>query len=340
MQKQKQVAGIVTVAATVLLTVLRLCFPPQGSGLHGNYIVTVCAAAAALLVIYLLCGKQRCATQFVSSVSAKALAGAMVFFGVSLCFTSLGDLIDLRRGIYPYPQPLTVSTAGTVLVWLGALSALLGGCFLIYTAIRWYLQGYTARVPYGALSLLPVVWTWVRILWYMTSFASAANRFRSLFEIAMLLFEMLFLFAFARHIAGMEENAPRFVLPTALSAAMLGVTVCVTRFAAYLMQDAELFGNTALLTAPDLFAAVLAGVFAVTQLAGRFHRFEEPTAAEEEKTAPPAPETEEEEPAFLFSETDLTEESVEEEEAASTPEPERKPLELEDIINEIINGTR
>lgn len=343
MQKQKQVAGIAAILATVLLTVLRLSFPPQDSGFHGNYVVTVCAAVAALLVLYLLCGKQRSATRSVSSVSAKLLAGAMVFFGVSLCFSAIGNMRDLRHNIYPYPQPLTITAVGTLLVWVGALSALVGGAFLIATALRRYLQGRTTRVSRGVLALLPVVWIWVRILWYMTSFASAANRFRSLFEIAMLLFEMLFLFAFARHLAGMEDDAPRFVLPTALSAAMLGLVVCLTRFAAYLMQDAALFGNTALLTAPDLFAAVLAGVFALTQLLPRYYCAEEPAPEAEEESTPPVTESEAEEEddsPFLLSETDLKDEEPEEDEEESIPEPERKPLELEDILNEIINGTR
>ena len=261
----------------------------------------------------------------------------MVFFGVSLCFSAIGDMRDLRHNIYPYPQPLTVTAVGTLLVWVGVLSALVGGAYLVATALRWYVQGYTARASRGVLALLPVVWIWVRILWYMTSFASAANRFRSLFEIAMLLFEMLFLFAFARHLAGMEEGAPRFVLPTALSAAMLGLVVCLTRFAAYLMQDADLFGSTALLTAPDLFAAVLAGVFALAQLLPWYYREEEPVPEEEAPVPEPEAEEEDESP-FLLSETDLEEPEADEEDEGNAPEPERKPLELEDILNEIING--
>lgn len=344
MQKQKQVAGIVAVAATVLLTVLRLCFPPQNSGFHGNYVVTVCAAVAALLAVYILCGKQRCATRSVKAVSAKLLSAAMLFFGVSLCYAAFNDVMDLRRGIYPYPQPLTVTAMNTLLVWIGVLSALAGGVFFVMTAIRWYLNGATTRVSNGVMALLPVVWMWVRILWYMTAFASAANRFRSLFEIGMLLFEMVFLFTFARHLAGMEEDAPRFVIPTALSAAMLGLVVCFTRFAAYVMQDADLFGSTALLVAPDPFVAVLAGVFAATQLMPRFYR-EEDSVVEEEKPeelpAVPAEESDEEDDTpFLLSETDLDTPSADEEEDATEAETERKPLELEDIINEIINGTR
>ncbi len=346
MQKRRQIAGIITVAATAMLTALRLCFPPTGSGLQGKYIITVGVAFAALLLVYILCGAQRSATRSVASVGAKLLSGAMVFFGVSLCFASISQLINLREGIFPYPQPLSVSMMGTALVWFGVLSALFGGLFFIGTAIRWYLQGYTTRVSYGVLALLPVVWTWVRILWYMTSFSSAANRFRSLFEIAMLLFEMLFLFVFARHMAGMEENAPRFVLSTTLSAAMFGFTVCFTRFAAYLMQDAELFGNTALLAAPDLFVALLAGVFAITQITTRFYRLEETETVEEEQPASPPvegpkkDEVVEEQPTFLLSEEELAEASSDEEEEQPAPETERKPMELEDILNEIINGTR
>ncbi len=326
-----------TVAAVigVTLTVMRVTWAPTDPVKSGLYTLTLCLLGLALIALFLLCGVRRRALTVSEGRSSVIVAAAAAWAGAALVIHGGDVVIKLCRGEHPYPKPLTPTTLNTILELLMIAGALLGGVFLLITAVRWFYHRRTDRASSGRLALCPEVWLWARLLWYITSFASAINRFQSVVETVLLLFEMLFLLAFARYASGVEDKAPRFAIPVALGTALLGFVSCFTRFGAYLLQDSGLFSGTALLVAPDLAIAVLAAVFSAQQM------FAVPLPAsdtEEEGVGDDGEDAAEDEDAaeFLLDVDALAMDNEDEDEDALSEE-ERHPLDIEEIIDQIIN---
>lgn len=316
MQHRYKVACGIAAVAVAGLTAMRLA---------GHYHAAVLLLAAVIIAaLFFLCGASHREMKPVAGASAVVLAAASLLVGTSLIVHAVSTVADLGLGIYPYPQPVNVTAISRLLAFIMPAGALAGGIFFLLVAVRWGKSRRVSRGMAGEIALTPVIWSWARLMWYMASFTSAVNRFRSLPEVAVLVLEMLFLLQFARYASGVEEKQPRFAVAMALSTAVLGLTVCFTRFGAYLMQDETLFSAGALLTAPDWGVALLAAVFAVGQLFGK--------PAE----APPEVPVQETLPSQASAEA-LPEEKTASEEADKAAENEHRPLELEDIINEIIN---
>ncbi len=328
MQQKRKAITAVAVASVVLLTAARWLWPAQS----GGYAVVLCAAVAAVLALFVLCGKQRRELVLTGGVPCSLLAGAAMVCGVALAVFSAENAMGwLLRGEHPYPQPSTVTVITQLVTAVLAASGIAGGVFLVTVAQRWLREGQTNRHANAAAALLPVVWTWARLLWYMTSFTSAVNRFRSVLEVAVLVLEMLFLLAFARYVSGVEEQPPRFTVSVALSTAVLGLIVCFTRLGAWLGQNAALFADTAPVTVADWGVALLAAAFAVSQLFPAPLPEELPITDEDDEDILP-------EGVLLHEEFWLadTPPADEEEEYEELSDEERRPMELEDVINSMI----
>ncbi len=333
MTLRARMACLLAAVSAVALTVLRLCHAPLAAIL-GTVLL-------AVLAVFLLCGLR-------PRPSMQVRGGFSVFSAVAAAFTGAGLLVSgydiamgLLAGVYPYPQPITVDVLGQLLLFGWLAGALAGGVIMLISAVRWLQNRCTVRVPITLLCLGPVVWTWGRLLWYMTSFISAANRFRSLIEVAFLLCEMFFLLYMARYVSGVGDKPSRVAFPLSVVTAFLGLTACATRLGATLLQTADTFADAALITAPDFGMVLLAVSVVLGYLFGEPAPVLSVEPAEEEPTPVEEDEVQEEqeegeEVAFLLEDL-LAEPVVDSEEEDVIPEEERRPLELEDIINEILN---
>lgn len=339
MRLRYRAACVVAAVMGVALAVVRLVLASDGSAAGGAYAVILCGIAATVAAVFFLCGFRRNEPIPTAGAWSRLSAFSAAWVGVALLVYAFSS--GILQGEYPYPQPITATALNRVLAILLFAFAILGGVFFLLTAVRWFLSRRTDCVVSGWLALCPVAWTWARLLWYITSFVSAVNRYRSITETALILFEMLFLMTFARHASGIEESRPRSAVPIALCTAALGVAACLTRAGAYLAQNAALYAGTQLLVAPDLTITVLAATFACRKIFG------EPSTPEE---APEEAPEEENESAPVFAEEmgaeflldvnvlALNDEIEDESAAGALSAEERRPLELEDILNEIING--
>ncbi len=328
MQPKRQTLTAVAVASVVLLTAARWIWPSQS----GGYVIVLCAAVAAVVGLFVLCGKQRRELVLTGGVPCLLLSGAATLCGVTLTVSSVWDAVGwLFHDQYPYPQPFTITVMAQLLMAVWVASGIAGGVFLVTVALHWLREGQTHRNGNAAAALLPLVWTWARLLWYMTSFTSAVNRFRSVLEVAVFVFEMLFLLGFARYVSGVEEQPPRFAVPVALSTAVLGLVVCFTRLGAWLGQNTALFTDTAAVGTPDWGIALLAAAFAVSQLFPAALPEELPATNEEDEDTPPDGVLLDEE--FWVMDTLPADE---EEEYEQLSDEERHPMELEDIISGMI----
>lgn len=334
MQLRYRVACLVTVATAVLISCLRLL----GGALYTS---GLWVSLMAVVSVFLLCGFKPRAPLAVNGIFAIVTAAGAMLAGVSLLVSTLGIAVDLLDKKYPYPQPLEITAVNQLLLFLMIVGGLVGGLFFVLTGVRWLGDRKTDRRMFGGVALFPVLWSWTRLIWYMFSFASAVNRFTGLIELAMLVCEMLFMMSFARYVSGVEEITPRFSLSVALCAVLFGATAATTHIVAFLRQDAALFGTTALFSAPDIGVTVLALTWVVSQVFGKGKKAEPLPMPEEEipveEKIELSDEKEEEEVPFILGDNDffVPEEEQEEEEV---PAEERRPLELEDIINEILSG--
>ncbi len=331
MTLRDKAVSAVAVCAAVLSAVLRL---------KGSAAAPLWVALASVLAVFLLCGFKPREARSAEGRTAIAMALFAAVTGVAMVVATANDGLDLLKGVYPYPQPLAVTAINQILLFAMLAGGIGGGVFFAVTGVRWFFNRRVSRVKFSGAALLPVVWMWARLFWYMTSFTSAVNRFRNINEVAMMLFEMLFFMVLARYVSGIEENPSRFAVPVAVCTAMLGVSACVVRFVALAGKNTALFGATELIAAPDLMVALLAGAWAFNQLFGKGELLPEVTeeSLEEEQPEELPTEVEEEPEPFIINEEDLT--LLDEEEPAEEPAEDRKPLELEDIINEIMTGNR
>lgn len=329
MQVRYRAACIAAAAITVSVTVLRVL----GGGFYTAAILLMFAALAA---VFLLCGATPRQPREVSGRLTVPLSAVTAFGGMAMILGALSQALGLLRGSYPYPQPISLTVAHKVLLVIMIVGGVAGGLFLAVTAVRWLFGHKTDRGFFVGITLLPVVWMWGRVVWYLISFASAANRFTGLTELLLLLFEMLFLLNFARFVSGVENKPPRFDMAIALGTALLGVTVFFTRCLSYLTQNGELFSATELFTASDFYIALLAAVWTVDQMFGG-GKVAPPLPMEEEEEEEEEPRfTEEDQAYFVLDEEALREEVVGDEEIEENSEEERRPLELEDILNEYL----
>ena len=332
--RNKTVAAL-AVGVAALSAILRL----KGSAEAPLWVALVSVAA-----VFLLCGFKPREARSAEGRTAVAMALFAAVTGVAMVVATANDGLDLLKGIYPYPQPLAVTAINQILLFAMLAGGLGGGVFFTITGIRWFFDRQVSRVKFSGAALLPVAWMWARLFWYMTSFTSAVNRFRNINEVAMMLFEMLFFMVLARYVSGIEEGASRFAVPVAVCTAMLGVSACVVRFVALASKNTALFGATELIAAPDFMVALLAGVWAFNQLFGKGEALPEVTeqSLEEEQPEELPAEAEEEAEPFIINEEDLTllDEEENDEETVEETAGERKPLELEDILNELMNENR
>ena len=195
MASRYKALSAVAVCATAVSIVLRL----KGAVAAPLWVVLVSVAA-----VFLLCGFKPREARSAEGNTAVAMALFAAVTGVAMAVASLTDGLDLLNGIYPYPQPLPLTAINQILLFAMLLGGIGGGVFFAATGVKWFFDRRVSRVKFSGAALLPVLWMWARLFWYMTSFTSAVNRFRNINEVAMMLFEMLFFMVLARYVSGIE----------------------------------------------------------------------------------------------------------------------------------------
>lgn len=208
----------------------------------------------------------------------------------------------LTRGITPPPNERVISTIDGVALFGTIVFGLLAGGYLVRVGLLWVMEERARRGVYRLWSLTPVLWMWLRLARYEMSYASAVDVSRSFYDFVMLIFMLLFLFAFARYVSGVGGPS-RFLLAYGLCTGLFAVSGVVTRLAMYLMREGDAYSASQLAGLIDL----LVGLFAVFFVAALI--FARPTEAETDEgpgesvnrqpetaggiAAPPAPSVEE-----------------------------------------------
>lgn len=329
MQNKKSIAFLVAGLATVLLSVLRVIVAPT-LGVGGGFVSVLLFLLVPLTVAALLFIGPRQPADAMPSGNSLVSFGA-VFTGVlSLLFAVWTFLRWKNGGVLPFPSSASPTTLSTVLLVLLCVFALLGGVFFMAQGVSW-LIGKPRTAWLSLFSLAPLAWSWVRICQYETSYYSSFNVMRHWYDLAALLLEMLFLLMMVRVVFGTDKQ-PKLLFPVSLGAGVLLTAACVTRVAMALLGNQEALDNCGLITAPDFGVALLAFGFAKAYVPTK----EPAVAVAKTPVTPVATPEEEEEPyePLLFPLTDsplVPKDEVEE--FDDTPD---KPLELEDLILQMI----
>ncbi|MBO5929199.1 MAG: hypothetical protein J6Q42_04190 [Clostridia bacterium] len=292
MQKKYQKACWATLGATAILTVWRIAVTPQaaqGSVLHCLLPVFTVGAVLALL---LWCGLKKEPLHAMKGLAATGVTATTFISGVLLTGFSVfvAERWFVKREM-PYPQK-AIATGTDKLFIVGLIvCGLVGGVFLIYLSVQWWKKRRVERGGFPLLVLTPVLWSWFRLLRYETSHVSAIATFCSLPDVAVLVVEMLFLLAFARFVSGVEEKPPRFFVGTSLSTGMLCTMGVLTGIARLFLQKTIAVSEGALIIVPDIGFALLAFSMAFGQA---FSKEENslPTAEEQPEAAEPNRESE------------------------------------------------
>ena len=287
---------------TVLLTLWRVVIAPQVAKHTGTYSALLAVTAVALVGILVWCGLKREDLREVRGIPATVITIATLFTGALLTVSSLFTTVRwlLWREL-PYPQKALLTATDKFFIGGLIVCGLLGGIFFVCLAAKWRQIQSVVRGFFPLMALFPIFWSWFRLLRYETSHVSAVGTYRSLLDLGVLVAEMLFLMAFARFASNVQEKPPRFFVGLSLCTGLLCMSGVLTRFAMFCSQEGAAFEESALILAPDIGFAVLAFALAFGQA---FASEQEPPLEEE-----PEPENDDQP---------------------------RAPLELEDVINDIL----
>ena len=330
MQKKKTVAGVLAAAMTVVLSVLRIALAPALTTNDGGvWSIVLFLLLPVSVAVLLSIGPKSAANAL--PVGRSMVSFSAIFTGVLFLFSAVWVFFRWKNlGEWPFPAPSSPSTLATALLLLSCTFALLGGVFFVAQGISWLCgKPFTNWLP--LFSLAPLVWMWVRICQYETSYYSSLSVVRHWYDLAALLVEMILFLQLARTIV-LPDKPPRNVFGIFLSAGMLLTAACVTRIVMALAGNETALENSGLLTAPDLGVALLAFALAKAYVPHEDLPAEDsPAAAEAEDESetplllvPLAPEP--------LPDEDDAEETTESIETADSP------LDLEEMILRIIEN--
>ena len=336
MLKRYKVACTIAVLAVPTLSLLRsVALPRVVAGQTGGTLNTVLLAltAAILAVLLLLCAGKSEVTNVVTGRGVKPVVAGCLFTGFGMIVSAVSDWNNWKNHkVLPYPAKTITTQADSILFYALVGLGIVAGLFFLLIAWRWSGAKYTQRKQLRLLALVPVIWIWVRIARFELSYVSSLSVYRGVYDLLMLVFEMLFFLWFARFVSGVEQEMPRFLMGSAWGVGVLSISSCVTRVVMMLVRNQVAFDSCGLIGAADLGVAVLAFAFAFGQTF---------SAKGEEESESVAEDTEETE-GDLFDDARRVQQMLEEpalkadEDDFDGPEVPRKPIELEELISDLM----
>ena len=250
--------AVITLLRLLLVTDLRNSY----TGRFTVNIVLAVVLVATLTVMLLMAprgGSHRVdirgkGTMMLSAGSLIA-GGLIVLEGLwqSVRFTVYGEL--------PAPAvPLASFVTQLVTVLSLAMTVVAGGVLVVF-GCQVAREGGTRIGMRASTMLLPVLWMWLRLARYEMSYASAIRLDKSLYDFAMLVLELLFLFKLARYVSGIGKTRPGTLLVYAVTAGAMAVSGPLTRFGMYLLGDTQAYLASQLAGLGDLAVGILAFTF-------------------------------------------------------------------------------
>ena len=319
-----------------VLTIMRILAQPRvavGSVRVGVDFLQLALTVGVLAFVLLIASGKKPRANGLSVGSTTVAAVGMVTAGVFMIVSAVTTLTTwLFKGVMPYLTKPMLTDIDVALVYLLTLIGMGGGVFLLLVGCRWFVRRRPVQGILRVAALLPVVWMWVRIARYEISYVSSLSVFRSVYDLLLLVVEMLFFLALAKYVLGVQETTPRALVGLSLGAAMMATMSWAVRVAMLIAQNKAAFDTCGLGTSADLGIAVLGFLVAFAYAGGAQEQVALPSAVAEEAKG----EGSEELWSLLTDQDLLLGADGNEEEFVKENEEPRRPLELEDIINDIV----
>lgn len=287
----KKIAAVLTAAMTLVVLILRVALTPgmqdPDTGLfHLSYIVIGLTAltmiAAAVLSWLSESGEVPPGGKLLTPLALSAMLAGSIMAVVS----AVDGIAWLLSGETPPPNEHVISGIDGLTLLFTILFGLLGGVMLARTGIVWLTEN---RVRSGLMrlwALAPVGWVWMRLARYEVSYASAVSVSESFYDFVMLIFALLFFFAFARYLSGVGACKSRLLFFFALMTALFCLSGPLTRLFLYLTGQGDAYNASRLAGVTDGVVGAFALLFAFLQAFGKTPPVSEEAAPAEETKQP------------------------------------------------------
>ncbi len=253
---------VMTAVTTVLRVVLTPGLRDHDTGRFTVSVAVIAAQAVTVAIMALLALRGGTHRVDVRGKGVVPLSLACLFAGVVIGVSGLWDVINyVINGVPPAPATPLVSPVTFIILLLTMLFSVVAGVTLALFGLQIAREGGTRIGMCSWRVLLPAVWLWFRLARYEMSYASAIHLDKSLYDVAMLVLELLFLFKLARFASGIGKTRPASLMVYAMATAMMAISGTLTRFCMYLLGDTQAYLASQLAGLPDLAIGVLALVF-------------------------------------------------------------------------------
>lgn len=277
-------ACLLAVAAAVVIAVLRIALTPIAFDEPLPYGIALFVTGGLLAFLLALSGIKYIPSIAVEGRMARFYAATAAVTGGAMVVFSLVIVYEFHTyGVLPYPDRTIASGVDRLFFHLLVAAGLAAGALFLWLAVCWWRAGVTVRKFHPLLALAPVLWSWMRLIRYITSYVSSLGLFRNLYDLGTIVFEMLFFVLLARYVSGMGDKASRFFFGVSLCTGLLCTVSGAAQVVFFFLQDAVSFETCALVTAPDFSVALLAFATAFSQAYGK--AYEEPSEPENEEQA-------------------------------------------------------
>lgn len=278
---------MIAVAMTLIVTIVRIILTPQMQDVRTgefqlSFVVIGLMVVAAGVVIALSYLAKVPALPAIEGKPMQAAAWMLLSLGVVMTVTALYDaFVWMRTGIAPPPTQTVVGTADRLSLLGSLLFGLLGGVYGIRQGWSWIAGGRFVPGQYRFFPLALPLWLWMRLAWYVVSYASAVSVTETFYDYTMLIVSLLFAMSLSRYLSGQSTYRSPGLLWQALVTLLCGVSSTVTRFVMYIIGETEAYQASELASFPDLILALFAGCFGLALVLGK--RPVDPSKAEEEE---------------------------------------------------------
>ena len=282
--KRKMIIGWIMAAigllGAVVTVVLRVWLMPaqrdNDTGLFSTnnvVIILTLVLVVALAVLALL--MRSVPRDKLEGKSSLFLALVVLVAGVTFVFTGA---LDIWSAVRADTLPMESSRLTVILQWLQRIFCLLSGVALARFGLQ-LTSDDTEQQPITQWSLLaPVIWMWLLLVNYEMNSASMVRLTSGYFTLMTYIAELLFLFYFARYMAGVGKVGVGMMLLFSSGAALFALSTPAVQIITHLMGDSAAFEAAG--TADDLGLHLMVGLLAVTMSVTLCQRLSAVSAAE------------------------------------------------------------
>ena len=239
-------------------------------------ILTLMLLGALAAMLFVVRGGDR---QEIKGKPSLILSVMVLATGAALFFTGVADLWSgLSNDTMVLGDNAGLSNA---LSWLERIFCVLGGASLVRLGLVLASENTTRRGAAQWSLLAPVMWMWMVLANYVMSYNSMVRPAEGFFSLTAYCTELLFLFYFARYIAGVGHVGSVTLLFFSGSATLCALSAPAVKLIMYLLGDGAGYAAAGVTGVLDLLVGLLALTVSITLCQSMSAPVEEPKEEEE-----------------------------------------------------------